>query len=71
MRMVDLIEKKVDGGALSHDEIETMIKGYVGGEIPDYQMAACMMAVVFAGMDARESADLTLAMMRSIRPDEP
>ena len=36
MRMVDLIEKKVDGGALSHDEIETMIKGYVDGEIPDY-----------------------------------
>ena len=65
MRMVDLIEKKVDGGALSHDEIETMIKGYVDGEIPDYQMAAFMMAVVFAGMDARESADLTLAMMRS------
>ena len=52
MRMVDLIEKKVDGGALSHDEIETMIKGYVDGEIPDYQMAAFMMAVVFAGHDA-------------------
>ena len=50
MRMVDLIEKKVDGGALSHDEIETMIKGYVDGEIPDYQMAAFMMAVVFAGI---------------------
>ncbi|MDL2234560.1 pyrimidine-nucleoside phosphorylase [Christensenellaceae bacterium OttesenSCG-928-L17] len=65
MRMVDLIEQKRKGQAHSTAEIEWMINAYVREEIPDYQMAAWLMAVCFRGMDARETADLTLTMMRS------
>ena len=65
MRMVDLIEKKVSGEALSGDEIRYIINGFTDGSIPDYQMAAFQMAVVFNGMTDRETADLTMAMMHS------
>ena len=44
MHAVDLIQKKRDGGRLSRTELEFLVKGYVGGEIPDYQMAAWLMA---------------------------
>ncbi len=60
-----IIEKKRDGAALSTDEIRTFIDGYTTGSIPDYQMAALAMAVYFNGMTARETADLTRAMMES------
>ena len=65
MRMTDIIEKKRDGGELTHTEIEFFIDGYVRGDIPDYQAAAWCMAVFFCGMTARETADLTLAMAHS------
>lgn len=65
MRFADLIEKKADGLSLSRQEIEDMIAGYVGGEIPDYQMAAMAMAIRFAGMTDAETAALTYAMMHS------
>ncbi len=65
MRMVDLIEKKVNGGMLSGDEIRFIVNGFTDGSIPDYQMAAFQMAVVFNGMTDRETADLTMAMMHS------
>ena len=65
MRMVDLIEKKRDGGALSKEEIRFIIDGYVQGEIPDYQMSAWAMAVFFRGMTLEETAELTLAMAQS------
>jgi len=65
MQMTELIAKKRDGGALSTEEIEFMIRGYTEGAIPDYQMAALCMAVVWRGMDDREVLDLTMAMMRS------
>ncbi len=65
MRMVDLIEKKVNGGTLSEEEIAYIVKGFTDGTIPDYQMAAFQMAVVFQGMTDRETADLTMAMMHS------
>ncbi len=65
MRMVDLIEKKVNGEALSNEEIAYIVKGFTDGTIPDYQMAAFQMAVVFQGMTDRETADLTMAMMHS------
>ena len=65
MRMVDLIEKKVNGGALTEEEIAYIVKGFTEGSIPDYQMAAFQMAVVFQGMTDRETADLTMAMMHS------
>lgn len=65
MRMVDLIEKKVNGGTLSDDEIRYIVNGFTDGSIPDYQMSAFQMAVVFNGMTDRETADLTMAMMHS------
>lgn len=61
----ELIEKKRNGGKLSKDEIRFLIEGYVKGEIPDYQMAAFLMAVYFRGMDEEEVTELTLAMASS------
>ena len=64
-RAVDLIERKRDGGALTAEEIDTLVQGYVKGEIPDYQMAAFCMAVVWRGMTAKETAALTASMVAS------
>ncbi len=50
MRMIDLIKKKRDGGELSKAEIEFIVQGFTTGEIPDYQMSAFAMAVLFRGM---------------------
>ena len=63
--MYDLILKKRDGGELSTAEIAFFIRGYVAGEIPDYQVAALLMAVYFRGMTFREMADLTAAIVDS------
>ncbi len=65
MRVTELIEKKKQGERLSTDEIHGLIEGYVRDEIPDYQMAAFLMAVCLSGMDAEETAELTHAMMHS------
>mgnify|MGYP001623043036 FL=1 len=65
MRMYDLILKKRNGGELTKPEIDYMIRNYTDGKIPDYQMAAMMMAIYFRGMNERETADLTLAMADS------
>ncbi len=65
MRIYDTIKKKRDGFALSKEEIEFFIKGYVDGSIHDYQASALCMAIFFQGMDERETADLTLAMAHS------
>ena len=51
MRMYDLIEKKKRNENLDREEIRFMVQGFVNGEIPDYQMAAMLMAVCFNGMD--------------------
>lgn len=63
--MVDLIEKKRDGHALSNEEIRFMLEGYTNGDIPDYQMSAFTMAVYFQGMTEQERADFTMAMVHS------
>ena len=65
MRMYDLIVKKRDGGELTKEEIDYIIDGYTNGDIPDYQMSAWLMAVFYKGMNARETADMTMAMVRS------
>lgn len=63
--MVDLINKKKQGSALSKEEIDFIVNGYTMGEIPDYQMSAFLMAVYFKGMNKEETADLTLAYVNS------
>ncbi|MFD2611950.1 pyrimidine-nucleoside phosphorylase [Paenibacillus gansuensis] len=65
MRTVDIIQKKRDGLELTTEEIRFLIEGYTDGSIPDYQMSAWAMAVFFKGMNARETADLTMAMASS------
>jgi pyrimidine-nucleoside phosphorylase len=65
MRFVDLIEKKKAGLALTKDEIQFWIDGYVKGDIPDYQVSALLMAIVLNGMDEREMTTLTLEMAAS------
>jgi pyrimidine-nucleoside phosphorylase len=65
MRMVEIIAAKRDGRPLTTAEIEWVVKHYVAGDIPDYQMAALAMAIVLRGMDDRETADLTIAMANS------
>ena len=65
MRTVDLIEKKVNGGELTAEEIAFLIHGFLDGTVPDYQMAAMQMAIVFNGMTDREATDLTMEMMHS------
>jgi len=63
--MVDLIEKKRDGHALTKEEIQFIIEGYTKGDIPDYQMSALAMAIFFRGMNEEETAELTMAMVHS------
>lgn len=65
MRTVDLIQRKRDGEELSAAEISYVVDGYTREEIPDYQVAAFLMAVFFAGMTDREVSALTDCMMRS------
>lgn len=65
MQAVDLIQKKRNGEPLSSAEIAWFVEQYTGSHIPDYQVAAWLMAVLWRGMDARETSDLTLAMVRS------
>ncbi len=65
MRMYDLIEKKKRNESLDREEIRFMVRGFVNGEIPDYQMAAMLMAVCFNGMDDEETTNLTLEMAHS------
>ena len=65
MRPLDLIRKKRDGGELSSDEIGFLVRAYTDDEIPDYQMAAWLMAVVIRGMSRPELSALTTAMLNS------
>jgi len=65
MRVVDLIQRKRNGEELSPGEIAWLVEGYTHGEIPDYQMAAFLMAVYFRDMTDREVTALTDCMIRS------
>ena len=63
--MVDLIIKKRQGEALSREEIAFWIDGYVNGVIPDYQVSAMTMAILFKGMSEEEVINLTDLMEHS------
>jgi pyrimidine-nucleoside phosphorylase len=65
MRAVDIIARKRDGKVLSAEEIEFLVRGLNEGTIPDYQVAAWLMAVVLRGMEHQETIDLTMAIVRS------
>ncbi|MBP2667109.1 MAG: pyrimidine-nucleoside phosphorylase, partial [Firmicutes bacterium] len=65
MRMADLIENKKQGGFHEASEIRFIIQGCTTGEIPDYQLAAWLMAVWFRGLSSAETVTLTLAMADS------
>ncbi|HTQ61711.1 MAG TPA: thymidine phosphorylase [Candidatus Solibacter sp.] len=65
MRTVDLIRKKRDSGEHSREEIDFLISGYTHGEIPDYQMAAWLMAAWIRGLNRSELAALTESMLCS------
>lgn len=65
MRMVDVIEKKKNGEKLTKDEIRFFVEGYVKGTIPDYQVSALLMAIIFKGMEDDEIFALTDVMLHS------
>ena len=65
MNMVDVIQKKKAGQALSREEIRAFARGAADGSIPDYQLAALLMAICWRGMNAEETTDLTMEMMHS------
>jgi len=62
---VQLIRKKRDGGELADDELRAFVAGVTDGSIPDYQVAAMLMAIYFKGMGDRELATWADAMTRS------
>lgn len=64
-RMFDLILKKREGKKITKEEIDYMIKDYVAGYIPDYQISAFLMAAYFKGLDKEETLNLTMAMANS------
>jgi pyrimidine-nucleoside phosphorylase/thymidine phosphorylase len=65
MRTVELIQRKRNGEELAAEEIAWLVNGYTSGEIPDYQMAAFLMAVFFQNMTDREVAAMTEAYIAS------
>lgn len=67
MNALDIIAKKRDGHALTKDELDFLIQGLTRGDIPDYQVAAWLMAVYIRGMTAEETTHLTYAMAHSGR----
>ncbi|MEY2429013.1 MAG: pyrimidine-nucleoside phosphorylase [Verrucomicrobiota bacterium] len=75
MNFLPIIESKRDGQILDAAQIRQVISDYTAGKIPDYQMAAFLMAVYFRGLNTTETTTLTLAMRDSGEvlkfPDDP
>ena len=65
MLYVELIRKKRDGERLSDEELKALIEAYTAGDMPEYQMAAFLMAVYFRSMEAEELSTWTEAMLHS------
>ena len=68
MRIVDLIQSKRDGGEFTKEEIEFFLKGYLRGEIPDYQASALLMAVFFTWLTDSELVDWTQSTLSLAPP---
>jgi pyrimidine-nucleoside phosphorylase len=65
MRVVDLIRRKRDGHELTREEIAAVVAGYTSGEIPDYQISALLMAILWRKLTKAELAALTESMLHS------
>jgi pyrimidine-nucleoside phosphorylase len=65
VRPAELIQRKRDGHELALDELSDLVLAYTRDEVPDYQMAAFLMAVYFRGLTSAETFALTDAMVRS------
>ena len=61
MRTLDLIAKKRDGGEHTEDELRSLVNAYTRGDIPDYQMSAWLMAVVWRGLTDAQTDTLVPA----------
>ena len=72
MNFPAIITEKKLGHPLSDEAIATFVRGAADGSVPDYQLAALLMAIRLNGMDARETTTLTMEMARSgdmLHPD--
>lgn len=65
MTVNEIIRKKREGNSLTSQEMQFLIRGYVNGEIPDYQIAAFLMATYFRGMNTDETVEFTHLMLHS------
>ncbi|MCY7378496.1 MAG: thymidine phosphorylase [Gemmatimonadaceae bacterium] len=65
MLALRLIERKRDGGRIDAGEWRALANAYAAGHVPDYQMAAFLMACFLRGLDAAETSALTDAMLQS------
>ncbi len=65
MNFLSLIESKREGKTLAPEQIQAFIREFTVGKIPDYQMAAMLMAIYFRGLNTEETRALTLAMRDS------
>lgn len=65
MNAPELIRKKRNGGKLTREEIDFIIRGYLSGSVAEYQMSAFLMAVYFRGMDYEETSFLTNIILHS------
>ena len=65
MVIPSLIERKRDGAPLAPGTWAAIVRAYAAGDIPDYQMSAMLMAIVWRGLDAEELSELTTAMLES------
>ncbi len=65
MNVPEILERKRDGLECTSEEISALVRGLLDGSVPEYQIAAWLMAVLFRGMTSRETADLTSTMLHS------
>lgn len=65
MTIIDIIEKKKKKGELTKEEIEFFVKGFLSGEIKDYQVSSLLMAICLNDMTDEEATNLTLTMLES------
>lgn len=65
MNFLSVIESKREGKGLTAEQIRNFIREFTSGKIPDYQMAAMLMAIYFRGLNTEETRELTLAMRDS------